>query len=425
MRRTEPKARPKAEFEPEVVPSGHLTEKDIIDIPYGREVVPLTHDLWRAMFSNGKEEWEMPPEGCAEVQRLVAAISRSGGIGQRVSAETIEDQILRWLDPTKEDARTLTARLVEEISPKLEKYEAWIPIACLRVQSALPFGGGVIRPITRDFLDRWRGRYKKSDDAEAEAAHDAHFRELRERFQGLAAMTIEIEAESSRANELAAESADRLTTLLRTYCPENGHPLACSRVVPFGRVYLPSDQVWLAKDGDVVRESTWMLRPLPMDWVISDSRAAEMRKLGLDRLSEIIVSEKRTDLEERLLGALLLYNRANAARDMVDKLVFVLVSLEMLLLRNETEPIQQNLGDRLAFAVGFSPEQRQQISALVRKCYGIRSRYVHHGQIDGSIDTLTELFKYAMLFFIGLIQRSSQIASKDALLDVLDQRKYA
>ena len=47
-------------------------------------------------------------------------------------------------------------------------------------------------------------------------------------------------------------------------------------------------------------------------------------------------------------------------RDLAGKLVYTLVAMESVLLRNGTEPTQQNVGERAAFVVTNTVEKRRE-----------------------------------------------------------------
>ena len=57
---------------------------------------------------------------------------------------------------------------------------------------------------------------------------------------------------------------------------------------------------------------------------------------------------------------------------MADKLVYILASLESILLKNDSEPIQKNLGERMAFLIGPTVEARKTIIANVVETYARR-----------------------------------------------------
>lgn len=410
-------------FASESVPAATLTEKDISKISFVGEYNQVTGERTRILFDDGHRAYELDRAGCDELASLLAAILKAPEISRRVSRARLDQEVREWLDPEHNDQRSLSERLVAEIDPAIERRSAWVPIAFLRVQSELPFGEVVFRPITAAVMDAWEAACVEKNPADAETLA-TYFRKLRQKFQGLAAATLDTEAEPERAIEIAAEAAVYATALLRTFCVENLDPRACSYCVPHGRLAAVGNHVWLASGPSTFTRHEWGLPPPPNTWAIADAHRPELDRIGLSALASFADSNNASEFERKLIEALLIYNRANVSRDPVDKLIYVLVALESILLRNQSEPIQAAVGDRLAFVAGKDADERMRVAALVRECYGIRSRYVHHGQSREELEPIKNLFIYAWYFFTRLIRSHRQFASKDALLESLERRKF-
>lgn len=411
-------------FHPDVVPSLTINEHNVVDVPYVEKVNQLSMVTQQVLFDDGTHAFELGEEGCQYLAKLVEAIQRSGQVKHMVSMATLRANILKWLNPCKNDNRTLLQQLSQEISPLIQIGTAWVPIASLCLQSPLYFAGYTIQPITATQFDKWESSASQGDPAKFERFRQ-HFNGEREKFQGLSAITLEFEAEPQRAYELAIDVADRVVTLIRTFCIENLHPNSCSFVVPFGNLALISDHAWLLDhNGHISKQRSLLKPPFPTSWVIADEHMAHLREMGFEELSTVAATPNPNDFQEKLLSALLIYNRASITREPIDKLVYILVSLETMLLRNQSEPIQVNLGDRLAFIVGSNVDERIAIASLVRECYSIRSRYIHHGQSLKEIAALEKFFMYCWVFFTRLIRSQKQFTTKDSFFDYLDRRKF-
>ena len=61
----------------------------------------------------------------------------------------------------------------------------------------------------------------------------------------------------------------------------------------------------------------------------------------------------------------------HSKNEVADKLVFVLVSLESMLLKDSNEPITKNIGERMAFLIGQSMDERKAIIQNVDVAYRI------------------------------------------------------
>lgn len=106
--------------------------------------------------------------------------------------------------------------------------------------------------------------------------------------------------------------------------------------------------------------------------------------------------------------------------------MYILVALESLLLKNDSEPIQQNIADRISFAIGKSADERREIVKNIKDIYNIRSKFIHHGTTSFQNRALIQKFmNYAWLTFLFLVQQSHSFETKDKCIFALDHIKYS
>ena len=166
--------------------------------------------------------------------------------------------------------------------------------------------------------------------------------------------------------------------------------------------------------------------------IVTDGRQADW---NLDRIpSELtwvlpalndLASNRTTELRRSLYDALILHSRQAQAIELSDKLVFALAALESMFLIDANEPIQKNLGERLAFLVGTTVEERKAIVKNVGEVYKVRSAFVHHGQVPRHQDALDRFLIIAWDAFAGLLRNRDQYKTKAALLGALEDRKMS
>ena len=90
--------------------------------------------------------------------------------------------------------------------------------------------------------------------------------------------------------------------------------------------------------------------------------------------------------ELRNAGALLL--RASVSRDLGLSLTYCFMCLEGVLLEpTTTEFVLSRLVEAVAYSIGTSARDRAQLRHEVKELYNLRSRYVHTGQVAGSVWT--------------------------------------
>ena len=73
------------------------------------------------------------------------------------------------------------------------------------------------------------------------------------------------------------------------------------------------------------------------------------------------------------------FGRAALTADLREKMIWYCAGLESILLRDSSEPILQNLSERLAMFAYDTVQERTVALKDVKEAYALRSRFVHHG----------------------------------------------
>src|SRR5437868_8762166 len=100
----------------------------------------------------------------------------------------------------------------------------------------------------------------------------------------------------------------------------------------------------------------------------------------LAAIGSLLSQESPTEYQRKLLHALLAYSTGATARSPGEKVVMTFAALETLFLANDGEPIQQNLARRIAWFVHGDFLARKDVVSIIKKAYGLRSKFMHHGE---------------------------------------------
>ena len=96
-----------------------------------------------------------------------------------------------------------------------------------------------------------------------------------------------------------------------------------------------------------------------------------------------------------------------------------------MLLKDANEPISKNIGERMAFLIGNSVEERRAIIHNVAAAYSIRSKFIHHGE-SAEESGVVELFcTYGWQCFHALLHQIDIFTTKAALIEALENRKLS
>jgi len=252
----------------------------------------------------------------------------------------------------------------------------WVPIAFMQVEAGFDIGPAKVLPITAQILDERETAYVAGTPNQAEEISQL-FANLRKKMQGLAAVVMAVEGEPGHAQCRAIDVAADVIGLLRLFSGAAYTPwLLCPCAVLGSEVILRTTSLVFGPSNEF-RASEETVGNVGY-WNLSAAELTVMRQSGLDKLSGLVDEDGLNEYRRRVRASILAYSKGTTLPDISDRLVYTLSSLEGLLLKDASEPIQQNLGERMAFLIESKAEARQSIVQNVRAAYNMRSQYIHH-----------------------------------------------
>ena len=193
--------------------------------------------------------------------------------------------------------------------------------------------------------------------------------------------------------------------------------------------------------GFVGFESAWV--GARSEFEIDASRVKFMQAYGFRELTRILAKESRTDIQDRIISAILWFAKAvdvvlkdtakmepifdlggrarqRSQAEMMgpyDRLVKLMVSLETLLLVDENEPIAANLSERTAMLVAHDYQTRKKLVQFVKDMYRKRSRIIHHGSKGIAQNELQQLTFLTQRVIVAFLKNSRRwkLDSKESL----------
>jgi len=415
-------------FKPEVYIHQKITEKDIIG---DLEEIPMTL-IDQAGIHVGKyfiykgKNIGLIYESYRKLLQLAQNIQKTKELFNMVSVSVVTDLIFSWL-VQKYRHKTffpIVEYLLIKCKEEIKDFEVWIPVALLHIQSDIKIGKITLQTITKERLEYWRSKSKEIAPDYAKNI-DELFDEERKQLQGFAASTIKLTAEPKRAFEIALEKTENSISLLRFFSPANFHPEMSSHCTVLGKENMQSTTHLLIDPDGSIRFNKSVVSTARPHWIINDQEISLFRKGGLDLLSNLLLLDQRTKFQEKILESLYMYTKSSLLKDWSDKLIYILVALESILLRNDSEPIQKNVSERMAFFIGRGLNERKSIIKSVTNTYGLRSKFLHHGYMIKDLFTFEEFMMHAWKFFSQLIQNANQFKTTEEFIEAIENVKLA
>lgn len=412
--------------------------------------------------ANGASKFGFYNEHHIEFIALCSAMREQKGARECISLTFVIETVFDWFrfrhggathdednDPrrTAKDAAmahslSATDYLCAQAEVAVQQLEVWVPVTQAVVSAPVPMGKVTLQPITTPLVERWREQWRafgRLDQPNVELFFDTLFSNIEAATQKtmtardvtskpVTAAVVALEAEPIRAVERALEEAERALSVLRYYSFTNYYPSAVCYCTVAGMAFVPSPRHIILQNGMLLAagrtqsnlRSRWL-------WPIDDEFLRKVRAVGFDTLCRLLGESEaaRTPYQNALLQAIELYGRSSLSHDPRDKLLWIVVALESLLIKGERESLSKKVGERMAFLVGKTLEHRQHIISTYKKAYKLRSEAVHQGVRPDDRLVQRDFMEYAWQTLNRLIERADQHHDKNKMIEAVDAIPYS
>ena len=410
-------------FRPDVFMSAHISKEDIVG-EVGFEIIGPFEKPIAKFFRHEGKQYGLAGEGFQRFWAIVTGIQGSPSFRDRVSHDSVLKTAFEWVAKKYrgEIGVSLTEHVVTECGKRLRRMELWVPIYRLHIQSEIRMGPCIFKTISAAMLKEWeqfRRSKLKGDDSDITAV----FRSERKKMQGTTAVVVELFAEPGRGYDLAQELAETAVALLNFFHPAHGNPRMRSHTTLLGQENMRTERILVVENGLIRGGRSGVLDKAASPWFLDDARIRDLKEDGFDSVSALWENEKNSEYNASVLNALLLYSKSSLSLDLTDRLIYILAAIESMLLRNSNEPVQKNIGERMAFLIRKSVEERKRVVHVVEEIYKARSSFLHHGQGVKNIDVLAEFMTYAWTAMLTLVLEAKHFQSKGDLLEAIENLK--
>ncbi len=405
-----------------------ILEEDIIgDIVGDNSVIDGYGNTIQRFFYKNNRKFGFSKTNYKKIIKIVEALHKNNMINKTLSYSFIEKVLFEWIKE-KYDNESLKLNFIEyldnQATKNVKSMTLWIPIASLEIEHSFSFANSTISTLSQKMIEDGFHLSEITNQNNQKLLDSCN--KIKKNYQGLACVVININAEPDYAFKYAIEESRRITSILGIFsegilipnrkCISNIKGSECiAQATVFSKDY---------KNNSLSIESRLIEDSSKGFWRITKQEISNIKELALDDLSLLLTIEKPNKFQESILTSIFLYSKCAFTDKPIEKIVYLLTSLESILLKNETEPITQNLSERMALFISSKIEERKKIIKIVKSIYSFRSAYLHHGNSSSELEQISFFMEYAQVFFVTLLKNSNNFTTKEAFVSSIDDLKY-
>lgn len=359
-------------------------------------------------------------------RKIVEELSQKKGLCEIVSYEFLHDTIFRWFSEKykgkiKQEIKFLHY-LSEEIPGIISEYMVAFPISFMTIENPFKVGKVRIDILRKNIFDEYEKKSLESvnDENEINLIKNGIIK-IRKKYQGKVCATIKVKAEKNKAIDTAKLEVENALTILKFFSPSAFLPEIPNFVGRMGQIMIPESHIFIFEDDLPEMISSIDENKYPF-WHIDKKALSMMNKSGIKVFSDLSIKKDPTPFEEICLISIKYFTKAISSREYHDRLVFAIVSIEALLLKDKTEKgIQENTSRRLTVLNGGNNNQKE-MTSLIDKAYHYRNSYLHHGEKGSILEILNELQLKIWTAIEKAVHMTSNFENKLEFIEYLDER---
>jgi len=400
-----------------------ITDKDIVG-----DIVGWLADTQKRQFFAfirvGDSVFGLPEDAYMLIDDLIDEILKANFAQKFLSRDFIHQSILNWIRNTyKPEIVEFFSFLSDFCTASIKKFTFYAPISNFEIEEPFDFGGTKIRSLDNEFfihLEAMLTSHKQKNPEET----TKFISKIRKKMQGYAAIVIEFEAEKGFAFEKGNAIASEAVGLLRFLSPSSERSFLLCPVELMGYQPIPEFHFMLLGEDKSFSYTSGVVPKNIGHWQLPKLHLNLIQNNGLPELGHLLSSEKQNDFQKRLKKSIINYTKGTTFSDLGDRLLYTCSSLESLLLKDGSEPIQQNLAERMAFLLSKDANARRTIVKNVKDIYSMRSRYVHHRTLQAEEQTIGMFTYYAFTFLKTALKNIYAFNSTNDFIHAIEQIKF-
>ncbi len=306
--------------------------------------------------------------------------------------------------------------LIDESKNDIKSIKISIPISYLSIENSFQLGDITYEYYDKTFFDKMLVELNKNAGGKIT---EEGFQKMRKDYQGVVFASKVYTCEKERAIEKLIEEVDEQIKLIRCFSPTTFLPIVESYFDRKGHTLIPHNYCFVFED-ELPVINTFRDKSIDYYLPFSNSLLKDYKEIGFIKIFDLLNKESKSELEELLLNVAFLFSRCIESKYYQDKLVYALVSLETLLLKNTSEPIQNSVGLRLSFLTRKEIAQRKDVIELIKQSYILRSSFIHHGKKKENYDLLQKLQHLVWQTIINTLKSTDKFRTQEEFLNYIE-----
>jgi len=356
-----------------------------------------------------------------EFYQFISVLVKGNEIKKFVNHPFVELEVFEILASAKRsgsDINSFGEQLEEKINKAIKNYEVRFSLLYLEFRVAIAVGKVEFAYYLKEDFDKYI-EWSKGAGADTDT-----YIQMQAYFQAKSFARFKVVAESERAIELAKEECILClnvfkicsTTLINPFIPLVFDIDSNVRANYDYQVILKTDNI---EDGLKAKFHSGA----PANVVIDKESIKDFVNLGLSDFHNFLESLPlvRTELQTLIIQGINQLGDALSNQNYDQRIAGMFTILEALLLRSDKDAIIETVCKYCSKLVQNDPDKRKNTIALLKKMYGMRSKYVHHAiQSDFDFNDLSELQQIIQSLLKNLIKKSNNYSKKNDLLNDID-----
>lgn len=401
-----------------------ITDKDILSISQ-MSYTDITGRTQARYFVKDLIEIGLFDDGYHELRRLVELILSKKPFDIGFSQNFIEESVFKWWvsQHQNETQISLSDSLFYEAEEAFRHHHMIVPIAGLEIERPFQIGTILVAPMDKAMLGRF-GLFAIKNNPESADIIKKRSQQIQKELGHLTAVHIQVEGEHEFAANQAREVAFRVSEMFRFMSPAAPSWNVAFPCFPHGCYDHRSTTVITVEDNDIALMTKSVLDFGMFSWRQSFAELDRDMRAGFLNFNVYFQDDPLTPFQIRLGRAISAFTQGTATYDTSNRLIYTMSALEHLFLRDQTEPIQAGVSERIAFFISKDPDERRKIVANFKKAYALRSKQIHHLSSLVDEEVMSEFFRNAWIAMFSALQNIKTFKTAEEFLDAIDNVKF-